>query len=84
MFSYAELLSRRLKKRDFEFWAWKAQKELIRKEMLTANTVRIAMATQENYSQFFQRKQTELFRLDGKLEEFHRGEWEDLKRMKGG
>jgi len=74
----------RLKKRDFEFWVWKARKALIEKEMLMANTVRVAMTSQEKYSEFFRRKQSELFRLEGKLEDFHRGEWEDLKRIKGG
>ena len=50
--------------------------------MLLANTVRVAMTSQGKYSEYFKRKQSELFRLDGKLGDFHRGEWEDLK-MKG-
>jgi len=54
---------------------------LIEKEMLLANTVRIAMTSQGKYSEFFKRKQAELLRLDGKLEEFHRQEWEALKMI---
>jgi len=84
MFSYKELLSKRLKKRDFEFWAWKAQKALVRKEMLLANTVRISQAKQEQYSRFFDEKRTELARLDGKRSEVHEEAWEFLKIKKRG
>ena len=82
MFSYKELLSKRLKKRDFEFWVWKAQKELVRKEMLLANTIRIAVTKQEQYSRFFDNKRTELARLDGKRSPVYDESWAFLK-MKG-
>ena len=82
MFSYRELLSKRLKKRDFEFWVWKAQKALVRKEMLLANTARIAMTKQEQYSRFFDDKRTELARLDGRRSEVYDEAWDALK-MKG-
>ena len=77
MFSYGKLL--RLKKRDFEFWVWRAQKELIRKEMLLANTIRIAIARQEQYSRFFDGRRTELARLDGKRSPVYEEAWEALK-----
>ena len=84
MFSYRELLSRHLKKRDFEFWVRQAQKALVRKEMLLANTVRIAMAKQEQYSRFFDDKRTELARLDGKRSPVYEESWEALKmKMRG-
>lgn len=70
--------------RDFEFWAWKAQKALVEKEMRFANTVRTAMTSQANYSQWFHDKQTELLRLDGKLEQVQREAWEDLKMKRRG
>jgi len=79
MFSYKELLSKRLKKRDFEFWAWKAQKALVRKEMLLANTIRISQAKQEQYSRFFDEKRTELARLDGRQSEVYEEAWELIK-----
>ena len=82
MFSYRELLSKRLKKRDFEFWVWKAQKALVRKEMLLANTIRIAMTKQEQYGRFFDDKRTELARLDGRRSEVYEESWAFLK-MKG-
>jgi len=72
----------RLKKRDFEFWVWKAQKALVMKEMLLANTIRVAMAKQEQYSRFFDNKRTELACLDGRRSEVYDEAWEVLK-MKG-
>jgi len=74
----------RLKKRDFEFWTWKAQKVLVMKEMLLANTIRVAMAKQEQYSRFFDDKRTELARLDGRRSEVYDEAWEILKMKKRG
>jgi len=76
MFSYAKLL--RLKKRDFEFWTWKAQKALIEKEMRSANTMRVAMTSQEKYRQWFEERRSMLLRLDGKLEDLQKENWEAL------
>jgi len=84
MFSYKELLSKRLKKRDFEFWARQAQKALVRKEMLLANTVRISQAKQEQYSRFFDDKRTELARLDGRRSEVYDEAWGSIKMKKRG
>ena len=81
-FNYAALL--RLKKRDFELWAWKAQKALVKKEMDLANTIRIAQATQSQYSVYWQGRKTELLRLDGKLKELHKEVWEELRMKKRG
>ena len=75
---------RRLKKRDFEFWAWKAQKVLIEKEVFFVNMIRIAMGTNESYMQFFHEKQSDLLRLDGKLEQVQKEAWEDLKMKRRG
>ena len=82
MFRYKELL--RLKKRDFEFWAWKALKAKIEKEMFFVYGVRTAMATNERYSEFFHEKQSELFRLDGKLDDLYKESWDYLKMKKRG
>jgi len=82
MFSYSKLL--RLKKRDFEFWVWKAQKALVVKEMLLANTIRVAMAKQEQYSRFFDDKRTELARLDGRRSEVYDEAWGALKTKRRG
>jgi len=81
MFSYGKLL--RLKKRDFEFWTWKAQKALVKKEMFFANTIRTASkASNEQYSRFYDERRTELARLDGRISEVHKEAWEII-RMKG-
>jgi len=72
----------RLKKRDFEFWVWKAQKALVEKEMRLANTIRIAMTKQEQYDRFFNDRRTELARLDGKRSPVYEESWAFLK-MKG-
>ena len=77
MFSYTKLL--RLKKRDFELWAWKAQKALIEREMLLANTIRISQARNDRYHQFFSERRRELLRLDGKLKEVHKETWLELE-----
>ena len=77
MFSYSKLL--RLKKRDFELWTWKAQKALVEREMLLANTIRISQAKNDQYHQFWSEKQSELYRLDGKLPDIQKEAWEDLK-----
>jgi len=52
------------------------------KEMLLANTIRVAMAKQEQYSRFFDNKRTELACLDGRRSEVYDEAWEVLK-MKG-
>jgi len=77
MFSYAKILS--LKSRDFELWAWKAQRVRIENEMLLANTIRISQASNDKYRQFFSLRQSELYRLDGKLADIQKEAWEDLK-----
>lgn len=82
MFNYEKLLS--LKKRDFELWAWKAQKALVEKELLLAQTMRVSQASNDRYREFFNEKQTELLRLDGKLAEVQKETWEDLKAKKRG
>ena len=81
-FSYTKLL--RLKKRDFEFWVWKAQKALVKKEMVLANTIRISQAKQEHYSRFFDDRRTELARLDGRASEVHEEAWELIKMKRRG
>lgn len=80
MFSYAKILS--LKSRDFELWAWKAQKALIEREMRLANTIRISQAKQDQYSRFFDERRIELARLDGRKSEVYDEAWEIIK-MKG-
>ena len=52
---------------------------LVRKEMLLANTIRIAQAKQEHYSRFFDEKRIELARLDGKRSEVYDEAWSLLK-----
>jgi len=52
--------------------------------MLLANTVRIAMAKQEQYSRFFDGKRTELARLDGKRSPVYKEAWESVKMKKRG
>jgi len=47
--------------------------------MLLANTVRIAMANQEQYGRFFDGKRIELARLDGRCSEVHEEAWELVK-----
>jgi len=54
------------------------------KEMLLANTIRIAQANQEQYSRFFDDKRTELARLDGKRSPVYEESWAFLKMKKGG
>ena len=54
------------------------------KEMLLANTVRIAIAKQEQYNRFFDEKRTELARLDGKRSEVHEEAWDFFKIKKRG
>ena len=73
-----------LKKRDLEFWTWKAQKALIRKEMLLANTIRVSQAKQDQYSRFFDERRTELARLDGRRSEVHDEAWELIKMKRKG
>ena len=80
MFSYSKLL--RLKKRDFEFWVWKAQKALVKNEMLLANTIRVSQAKQDQYSRFFDERRIELARLDGRKSEVYDEAWE-LISIKG-
>jgi len=57
---------------------------LVKREMFLVNAIRIAMSTNEGYMQFFHEKQSELLRLDGKLEESQREAWEDLKMKRRG
>ena len=52
--------------------------------MILANTTRIAMAKQDQYSQFFNSKQTELARLDGRDDEIYKESWEFLRQKKRG
>jgi len=54
------------------------------KEMLLANTIRVAMAKQEQYSRFFDGKRTELARLDGRRSEVYDEAWEQIKMKKRG
>jgi len=79
LFDYELLLS--LKKRDFEVWAWKAQKALINRELRDMNTARIATANNEHFSLRFNTRQKELFRLEGKLETMQKEAWDDLKKI---
>ncbi len=70
--------------REFELWAWKAQKALVEKEMILANTIRISQTTNDKYHQYFSSKKMELLRLDGKLAEIQKETWEELKERKRG
>lgn len=49
------------------------------KEMLLANTIRIAQVNQEQYGRFFDSKRTELACLDGKRSEVYEEAWELVK-----
>ncbi len=52
--------------------------------MKLANTMRIAMAKQDQYSCFFKGKQVDLARLDGREGEIYKESWDFLKMKKGG
>jgi len=54
------------------------------KEMLLANTMRIAQANQEQYGRFFDDKRTELARLDGKRSEVYEEAWDIVKMKRRG
>ena len=52
--------------------------------MLLANTIRIAMAKQDQYSRFFDGKRTELARLEGRVSEVYEEAWDFIKMKKRG
>lgn len=79
MFKYKELL--RLKVRDFELWAWMAQKALIEKEMRFTNLTRVAMSTNDRYQRWHNSQEALLLRLDGKEKERHKAAWAELKMI---
>ena len=61
---------------------WKAEKALIEKEMKLANTIRVAMANQSQYSRFFNNLRTRLAALDGKASPVYDEAWAAI-RAKG-
>ena len=61
-----------------------AQKALIKKEMMLANTVRISQAPQDKYSEYYSFRRSELYRLDGVEGEIHKQSWLWLKMKKRG
>lgn len=77
MFRYKELL--RLKTRDFELWAWKAQRVLIEEEMRSANLIRAALGTNDRYRRWYNERENLVLQLDGKLKERHKAAWAELK-----
>jgi len=54
------------------------------KEMRLANTIRIAMAKQEQYSRWFDDRRSELARLDGERSPVYEESWAFLKMKRKG